>query len=82
MTGQAYICIDLCVTVVYIMWHFDLLYSDDQIGQTPLCVASYHGYEGVVEYLIQAGADIDGKFTFSKSEDNAVNWKVQYTNAS
>ena len=53
-----------------------LPYSDDQIGQTPLCVAAYHGHEAMVEFLIQSGADIDGKFAFSKSNDNAVNWKV------
>jgi len=50
--------------------------SDDQIGQTPLCIAAYHGHEGIVEYLMQAGADIDGKFSDANNYED--NWKVTY----
>ena len=49
--------------------------SDDQFGQTPLCVAAYHGNETMVEFLMQSGADIDGKF--SDANNYEMNWKVQ-----
>ena len=49
--------------------------SDDQIGQTPLCIAAYHGHEAIVEFLIQSGADIDGKFSDANNYED--NWKVQ-----
>jgi len=48
--------------------------SDDQIGQTPLCIAAYHGHEAIVEFLIQSGADIDGKFSDANNYED--NWKV------
>jgi len=50
--------------------------SDDQNGQTALCVAAYHGNEAMVEFLIQSGADIDGKF--SDADNYEHRWKVQY----
>jgi len=48
--------------------------SDDQNGQTPLCVAAFHGNEAMVEFLMQSGADIDGKF--SDASNYEQNWKV------
>jgi len=67
---------------MYINDEFKSFNSDDQIGQTPLCIAAYHGHEAIVEYFIQAGADIDGKFAFSKMSDDVVNskdnWKVYW----
>jgi len=48
--------------------------SDYRIDQTPLCVAAYHGHEAIVEFLIQSGANIDGKCS---EESNYIDdWKV------
>ena len=55
---------------------FFIYYSDDSLGVTPLCVAAYHGHEAIVEFLVQPGAYIDGKF--HKPEDEEVNWRVCY----
>ena len=38
-----------------------LLCSDEKIG-TPLTCAAERGYEEIVDYLLKANADVDGKF--------------------
>ena len=49
-------------------------WSDDSIGQTPLCKAAYHGNEAIVDFLLQRGAHVDGKFPDPK--DKRFDWKV------
>ena len=53
--------------------------SDDLIGQTPLCIAAFHGHEEIVKYFLQVGADINGKKFLADSVDTEVDnvdWRV------
>jgi len=56
------------------MMYFVISDSEDMFGQTPLCIAAYHGHEAIVEFLIRAGANINGKFSDANNYDD--NWKV------
>ena len=56
---------------------FVIYCSVDQTGQTPLCFASFHGHEAIVEFLFQSGAAIDGKFPDPvDKKPNEFDWKV------
>jgi len=39
-----------------------LFYSNEKNGRTPLTCAAQHGHEMIVDYLLKAGADVNGKF--------------------
>ena len=39
-----------------------MFYSNEKNGRTPLTCAAQHGHEMIVDYLLKAGADVNGKF--------------------
>ena len=67
----------LTCSAIYLLLFY---YSNEQNGRTPLTYAAQYGHENIVDYLLKARADVNGKFEGAQTMDKKISWNVSINN--
>ena len=50
--------------------------SNEKNGRTPLTYAAQYGHEEIVDYLLEVGANVNGKFEGAQKNLKKISWNV------
>jgi len=70
-------CIFIGVSVYCIILCYLLGFSNENNGRTPLTYAAEHGHEEIVDYLLELGADVNGKFKGAQPNAKKISKKMK-----